>query len=99
MSHELRSPLTSILGLTELLLEQARADDRQALRVILQSGTTLLALLNELLDLSKLRAGKFTLVEEEVDVRVVVQETVSALAVPSNTSGYSVSLSNDPTQS
>lgn len=81
MSHELRSPLTSILGLTELLLEQARADDRQALRVILQSGTTLLALLNELLDLSKLRAGKFTLVEEEVDVRVVVQETVSALAV------------------
>jgi len=81
MSHELRSPLTSVLGLTELLLEHADAASRPSLSVILQSGTTLLALLNELLDLSKLRAGKFSLIEEEVDVGAVVEDATAALAV------------------
>jgi PAS domain S-box-containing protein len=63
MSHELRTPLTSILGFSESLLEQ-RLDplsDRQqrSLKVIESSGGHLLALINDILDLSKIEAGKF----------------------------------------
>jgi PAS domain S-box-containing protein len=63
MSHELRTPLTSILGLSETLLEQRRdpLSDRQqrSLQIIESSGSHLLALINDMLDLSKIEAGKF----------------------------------------
>ena len=63
MSHELRTPLTSILGLSESLLEQMLdpLSDRQqkSLQVIASSGSHLLALINDILDLSKIEAGKF----------------------------------------
>ena len=63
MSHELRTPLTSILGLSESLLEQMLdpLSDRQqkSLQVIASSGSHLLGLINDILDLSKIEAGKF----------------------------------------
>jgi len=63
MSHELRTPLTSILGLSESLLEQNPdpLSDRQqrSLKIIESSGSHLLALINDILDLSKIEAGKF----------------------------------------
>ncbi len=63
MSHELRTPLNSILGLSESLLEQRRdplSDHQQkSLQTISESGNHLLELINDILDLSKIEAGKF----------------------------------------
>lgn len=63
MSHELRTPLNSILGLSETLLEQKRdplsAHQQRSLQIIAASGQHLLELINDILDLSKIEAGKF----------------------------------------
>jgi len=60
MSHELRTPMNSILGLTELILEEETLDDknRERLQVVLKSGKRLMFLINDVLDLSKIEAGK-----------------------------------------
>ncbi|MGC1508919.1 histidine kinase dimerization/phospho-acceptor domain-containing protein, partial [Ketobacter sp.] len=62
LSHELRTPLTSILGYTDLLLKQkTRNDNDDHLQIIKRNGQHLLSLLNDVLDLSKIEAGKFEL--------------------------------------
>lgn len=60
MSHELRTPMNAILGLTELILEDDTLDtkDRERLKVVLKSGKRLMMLINDVLDLSKIEAGK-----------------------------------------
>jgi len=72
MSHELRTPLNSVLGLSETLLEQHRdplsARQQTSLQIIESSGRHLLALINDVLDLSKIEAGKFDYYPEVVDV-------------------------------
>ena len=66
MSHEIRTPMTAILGYTELLLSESRygpagaAEQRQYCEVIRQNGEHLLELINELLDVAKVEAGKLT---------------------------------------
>ena len=63
MSHEIRTPMNGILGMAQLLLQADLPAPKRLefTRIILQSGQTLLALLNDILDLSKIEAGKFTL--------------------------------------
>jgi signal transduction histidine kinase len=63
MSHELRTPLNAIIGYSEILIEETAADDQQFtdLQAINGAGQKLLRLINELLDLSKLEAGKMNL--------------------------------------
>jgi PAS domain S-box-containing protein len=80
MSHELRTPLTSILTLNEVLLDHIYGPltDRQenALHNIDTSARHLLALINDLLDLSKIEAGKLELHLEEAEVAVVCQASL-----------------------
>jgi signal transduction histidine kinase/CheY-like chemotaxis protein len=63
MSHEIRTPMNGILGMAQLLQQPGMAghEREEAARTILQSGQTLLTLLNDILDLSKVEAGKFEL--------------------------------------
>jgi PAS domain S-box-containing protein len=63
MSHEIRTPMNGILGMAQLLLRPDLPETRrdEFARIILSSGQTLLALLNDILDLSKIEAGKFQL--------------------------------------
>ncbi|MDB9512274.1 PAS domain S-box protein [Kamptonema animale CS-326] len=75
MSHEIRTPMNAILGFSELL--QGSISDPQPrayLNSITASGRTLLALINDILDLSKIEAGKLQLQYEPVDVRSLVRE-------------------------
>ena len=80
MSHELRTPLTSIMGFAEILLEKTFGDlnKRQHRHVsnIHTSGRHLLHLVNNILDLAKIEAGKIDLVCEEFDVKEAVDEVI-----------------------
>jgi CheY-like chemotaxis protein/anti-sigma regulatory factor (Ser/Thr protein kinase) len=81
MSHELRTPLNAVIGFSEVLLERMFGDlnERQEeyLRDIWESGRHLLELLNEILDLSKVEAGKMELEPTPVDVHAVLAEGIT----------------------
>jgi signal transduction histidine kinase len=80
MSHELRTPLNAIIGLTEMMLTHtARFGTEKALeplRRVNAAGTHLLSLINEVLDLSKIEAGKLELNPEPVDLARLVDEVI-----------------------
>jgi signal transduction histidine kinase len=80
MSHELRTPLNAIIGLTEMMVTNAaRFGTEKALeplRRVNAAGTHLLSLINEVLDLSKIEAGKLELNPEPVDLARLVDEVV-----------------------
>jgi CheY-like chemotaxis protein/two-component sensor histidine kinase len=84
MSHELRTPLNAILGYSELLLEDAAGEGHQALlpdlRKIHSAGRHLLGLINDVLDLSKIEAGKMDLYLETFDVRETLTPVVETVA-------------------
>ena len=81
MSHELRTPLNAVIGVSEVLLERlfGELNDRQDeyLRDILSSGKHLLALLNEILDLSKVEAGRMELEISTVSVPAAIEYAIS----------------------
>lgn len=80
MSHELRTPLNAIIGYTELLLEDARAEgEARDLRRIRASGRHLLSLINEVLDLSRVEAGRVQLRHEVVLVSDLMGELAAAV--------------------
>lgn len=75
ISHELRTPMTAIIGMTELaLLEELPSQVRSHLGAVQTNAHLLLELLNEILDLSKLEAGKLTLENGPLDLRKIVNE-------------------------
>jgi signal transduction histidine kinase len=80
MSHELRTPLNAIIGLSEMLVTNAaRFGTEKAaepLRRVNRAGTHLLGLVNQVLDLSKIEAGKLELVPETVNVAPLIDEVV-----------------------
>jgi signal transduction histidine kinase len=82
MSHELRTPLNAIIGYTELLLEDGPHEHQlEDLHHIRSAGGHLLNLINQVLDLSKLEAGKLSFVAEEVDLDQLVGEVVDTAEV------------------
>ena len=84
MSHELRTPLNAIIGYSEMLMEEADdlgvAQLRPDLERIRSAGHHLLGLINEVLDLSKIEAGKMDLFVESFDVSALLHEVASTIA-------------------
>lgn len=83
MSHELRTPLNAIIGYSEILLEDATAlsqqDAQTDLRRIHTAGKQLLTLISEVLDLSKIEAGKLTVHCEDLDLAVLTREVFDSM--------------------
>ncbi|NCS89865.1 MAG: hypothetical protein AUK34_04650 [Ignavibacteria bacterium CG2_30_36_16] len=82
MSHELRTPMNSILGLTELVLDQGNLSgkDWERISVVLKSSRRLMSLIDDILDLSKIEAGKMELREEEVLLDEIILEAETSIS-------------------
>lgn len=96
MSHELRTPLNSIIGFTGILLEGLAGDlnDEQTkqLRMVQTSAHRLLALITEVLDISKIEAGQLTLASESVAVAEAVQGVAASIRPAAERKGLRMSL-------
>ena len=93
MSHEIRTPLNGVLGMAQAMAVDALSDvQRERLDVIHQSGETLLAILNDVLDLSKIEAGKLELEETEFDIAALARGAHAAFTAIANGKGVSFGL-------
>jgi signal transduction histidine kinase/DNA-binding response OmpR family regulator len=97
MSHEIRTPMNAILGFSELLRTQmAASKERNYLDAITSSGRTLLTLINDILDLSKIEAGKLELQYEPVSVSRVVDEIQRLFSIKAGEKGVKLLTEIDP---
>lgn len=95
MSHEIRTPINGILGMLQLTLmaDDLQADYRDNLVTAKNCADTLLRLINDILDISKLEAGKYKIKEETFDVKQAIEETVAAQVPLANNKGLQLDCS------
>jgi PAS domain S-box-containing protein len=96
MSHEIRTPMTAILGFSEFLLgepglERAPQHRVEALRTIQRNGRHLLEIINDILDLSKVEAGKLQIERGTCDPALVVHDVVQLMQVRADSKGLALS--------
>jgi signal transduction histidine kinase/DNA-binding response OmpR family regulator len=81
MSHEVRTPMNGVLGMSELLLAtELDPEQRRLAEVIHESGEAMLTVVNDILDLSKLEAGKLEIDASEFDLNSIVERTVAVMS-------------------
>jgi signal transduction histidine kinase len=100
MSHELRTPLNAIIGFSEIMEQELLGPLGSAMykdysRDILESGKHLLSIINDVLDISKIEAGKLQLNEDEVDLAVVVASVLRLVRERAEAAGVAISSKMD----
>jgi signal transduction histidine kinase/DNA-binding response OmpR family regulator len=97
MSHELRTPLNAVIGVTEMLLEDARDlkrdDEVEPLERVIRAGRHLLALINDILDLSKIEAGKMELHLESFPMAPLIEDVIKTIQPLAAKSGNELTVS------
>ena len=79
MSHEMRTPLNAVIGLSEIVLNRGKllSESKNDVQQIHQSGSSLLGIINDILDISKIEAGGFELIQVEYETASFVNDTVN----------------------
>ena len=97
MSHEIRTPLHAVLGLAQVG-ERATTDPRaaQTFKDILESGQHLLALVNDVLDFSKIEGGKIVLDSDRVDLGQVIEQAMNMVAARAQAKGLTLRMEQGP---
>jgi PAS domain S-box-containing protein len=99
MSHELRTPLNAIIGYSEILLEEAEADGRNTdiadIHRVLTAARQLLHLINDILDLSKIEAGRMEIAASDFDVAAMIEEAIATVRPTIEKNGNALKLALD----
>lgn len=94
MSHEIRTPMTAILGYGELMMDREQTTDERdnCLAVIRRNGEHLLELINDILDVSKIEASKFTIETRACSIPSIVADVISTMNVRARQKGIELSV-------
>lgn len=96
MSHEIRTPLNGVLGIAQLLRKsELKPHQRRGVETILSSGQALLAIINDVLDMSRIEAGALDLEETAFDLRDLIASIVSPFRSQAEGKGLTLSVNND----
>lgn len=96
MSHEIRTPMNAIVGMSELIIEECHGRKVYDYACDVKNASkNLLSIINDILDLSKVEAGKMVLVEQEYYVQAMIRENISIVKVPAEQKGLDIKVDLD----